>query len=182
MSASTEMPVYRSHKEVWALKIRGFEFETRTITPEDKGYAPFSVEQEWVDRNAMKQDVAGGYYVVYEDGYKSWSPAQAFEKGYTQVRGPVNPHMPGAVRPPRLNASQQKLEDMIMAVRYAATFADVFIAKGESLHAVMERARQELPVDSPVFGNVSHFAFDYTPNQRGMASTLIADFAIHGPT
>ena len=25
----------------------------------------------------------GGYYVVYEDGYKSFSPAGAFESGYT---------------------------------------------------------------------------------------------------
>jgi hypothetical protein len=27
----------------------------------------------------------GGYYVVYADGYKSYSPAKAFEDGYTQV-------------------------------------------------------------------------------------------------
>ena len=25
---------------------------------------------------------AGGYYVVYDDGYKSFSPAKAFEEGY----------------------------------------------------------------------------------------------------
>jgi hypothetical protein len=25
----------------------------------------------------------GGYYVRYEDGYESWSPAEAFEAGYT---------------------------------------------------------------------------------------------------
>ena len=28
---------------------------------------------------------AGGYYVVYEDGYKSFSPAKAFEEGYTRI-------------------------------------------------------------------------------------------------
>jgi hypothetical protein len=27
----------------------------------------------------------GGYYVVYEDGYKSFSPASAFENGYTRL-------------------------------------------------------------------------------------------------
>ena len=27
----------------------------------------------------------GGYYVVYEDGYKSFSPAGAFESGYTPL-------------------------------------------------------------------------------------------------
>lgn len=28
---------------------------------------------------------AGGYYVVYEDGYQSYSPAKAFEDGYAPV-------------------------------------------------------------------------------------------------
>jgi hypothetical protein len=27
----------------------------------------------------------GGYYVVYEDGYESFSPAKAFEKGYVEI-------------------------------------------------------------------------------------------------
>lgn len=27
----------------------------------------------------------GDYIVIYEDGYKSWSPAKAFEDGYTRV-------------------------------------------------------------------------------------------------
>ena len=27
----------------------------------------------------------GGYYIVYPDGYKSFSPAEAFESGYTPV-------------------------------------------------------------------------------------------------
>ena len=37
--------------------------------------------------NALKKHdpQIGGYYVVYPgDGYKSWSPAQAFEEGYTR--------------------------------------------------------------------------------------------------
>lgn len=31
------------------------------------------------------QPRAGGYFVVYKDGYESWSPAEAFEEGYTRV-------------------------------------------------------------------------------------------------
>ena len=27
----------------------------------------------------------GGYYVVHKDGYKSFSPANAFEEGYTRI-------------------------------------------------------------------------------------------------
>jgi len=29
----------------------------------------------------------GGYYVLYEDGYESWSPAKAFEEGNTRIAG-----------------------------------------------------------------------------------------------
>ena len=28
---------------------------------------------------------SGGYYVRYEDGYESYSPAEAFESGYTPI-------------------------------------------------------------------------------------------------
>jgi hypothetical protein len=27
----------------------------------------------------------GDYIVIYKDGYKSWSPAKAFEEGYTRI-------------------------------------------------------------------------------------------------
>lgn len=53
-----------------------------TITPEEDGYASFKVPHEYVHKHDPK---VGGYYVVYEDGYKSWSPAQAFAEGYTRL-------------------------------------------------------------------------------------------------
>lgn len=46
------------------------EKDTRAVTP------------EWVERH--KPEV-GGYFVRYDDGYESYSPAQAFEQGYTPV-------------------------------------------------------------------------------------------------
>lgn len=92
-SASAEMPKYRSHKTVWALKIASIEFDSdkaraenrdtdssAIITPADPGYAPFEVDGAYVHKHGPQ---AGGYYVVYADGYKSWSPAEAFEAGYT---------------------------------------------------------------------------------------------------
>ena len=90
LQASKEMPRYRSHKEVWALKIAKVEHVDESevaprqaiITPADDGYAPFSVPAEYLDKHDPK---AGGYYVVYKDGYKSWSPADAFEDGYSRV-------------------------------------------------------------------------------------------------
>lgn len=85
MPASMEMPKYRCHKEVWALKIKEIclhPADQHTIVPEDECYAPFNVSDEYVQKHNPQ---AGGYYVVYEDGYKSFSPAEAFENGYTRI-------------------------------------------------------------------------------------------------
>jgi hypothetical protein len=86
------MPRYQSHKTVWALKIKAIHHQVRseneetdgtaTITPEDDGFAPFVVDREYMLKHKPQ---VGGYYVQYEDGYKSWSPAQPFEQGYTRV-------------------------------------------------------------------------------------------------
>lgn len=117
-AASAELPRYRCHKEVWALKIKEIalhpiprptiaeleeilkreeqgaveispnsevvhrSISTATITPEDARYAPFLVDAEYV---AEHEPHAGGYYVVYKDGYKSFSPATVFEEGYTRI-------------------------------------------------------------------------------------------------
>ena len=53
-----------------------------TITPAEDGYAPFKVDANYVHKHKPE---AGGYYVVYADGYKSFSPAKAFEDGYSAV-------------------------------------------------------------------------------------------------
>ena len=92
MSVSVEMPKYRSHKEVWALKIKSIvrdgEGENREsdgsaiITPEEEGYTPFRVEGDYLHKHKPQ---VGGYYVVYKDGYKSFSPAEAFEEGNTRI-------------------------------------------------------------------------------------------------
>jgi hypothetical protein len=85
----TEMPRYLCHKKVWALKIADIKWKdvgegrgTATITPTEKGYAPFDVDFKYMTKH---QPQVGGYYVVYDDGYKSFSPAKAFEEGYTLV-------------------------------------------------------------------------------------------------
>ena len=80
------LPKYRSHKEVWALKIAALDLYkvdgSARITPVEDGYEPFKVNRDYVLKHNPQ---AGGYYVVYEDGYKSWSPAEAFEGGYTLI-------------------------------------------------------------------------------------------------
>lgn len=84
MSAEKPMPQYQSHKKVWALKIKDVRQrpDGAILYIEDPGFASIKVDQTYIERNHPK---AGGYYVVYEDGYKSFSPAQAFESGYTRI-------------------------------------------------------------------------------------------------
>lgn len=92
--ASAEMPRYRCHKEVWALRIDRVQLDSddaRVEGRETDGSARLFVEAPYapirVDANYMRkhQPQAGGYYVVYKDGYTSFSPAQAFEEGYTRL-------------------------------------------------------------------------------------------------
>lgn len=84
------LPRYQSHKQVSALKIkavipnpRGFELHF-----EDARYSPHEVQSFWVGKHSpdicgLPQALVGGYLVVYDDGYQSWSPAGSFEAGYT---------------------------------------------------------------------------------------------------
>ena len=93
------MPKYQCHKQVWALKIKAIARKPNpdptgrsaassygaTITPSEDGYGAFDVSPEYMDKH---QPEVGGYYVVYEDGYKSYSPAAAFESGYSPSADP----------------------------------------------------------------------------------------------
>jgi hypothetical protein len=85
--AATEMPRYKCHKQVHALKIAAMEVrldQSATIAPADAGYAPFTTAPGWSARSKAS-DADPGYYVVYDDGYASWSPTKAFEEGYTRL-------------------------------------------------------------------------------------------------
>jgi hypothetical protein len=95
---SREMPRYKCHKEVWALKIAEIRGQSESIkptiqeleeilarseiVPADEGFAPFPVDAEYMRKHKPQ---VGGYFVVYKDGYKSYSPAQAFEEGYARI-------------------------------------------------------------------------------------------------
>ena len=83
--AMREMPRYECHKQVWALKIKEVQDNkatSPTLAFEDDGYAPISVDWYWYYKH---KPLPGGYYVVCADGYKSYSPAKAFEDGYTRI-------------------------------------------------------------------------------------------------
>ena len=95
MCDTMEPPKYRCHKEVYALKIAKIEKDkdlakaenretdgSAIITPADEGYGPFEVDSEYMRKHNPQP---GGYYVTYKDGYKSYSPAEPFEEGYTRI-------------------------------------------------------------------------------------------------
>lgn len=88
------MPRYKCHKEVWALKIKEIRQAPAEdercnaggdwyLVPEDAGYGPVMVGNDAY--YAKHKPQVGGYYVVYDDGYKSYSPAGAFESGYSRA-------------------------------------------------------------------------------------------------
>ena len=90
------MPQYRCHKNVWALKIVGIEPDAVRaeregrettggvwVTVAEPGFADFELSAGFV---AKSRPQVGGYLVQYEDGYKSYSPAKAFEDGYTLIQ------------------------------------------------------------------------------------------------
>ena len=87
----TELPKYRCHKVVEAVKIVGFSVFTARGAPKGQlllkvdGYPDIEVSDEWWGKHKPKEN---GYFVRYEDGYESFSPAEAFEAGYTLMQDP----------------------------------------------------------------------------------------------
>lgn len=91
MNVGTEMPLYKCHKTVHALKIAEIRDPTEpghesggsmVLVPKESRYVPFLVPAEFIRKHSPQP---GGYYVVYADGYKSYSPARPFEAGYTRI-------------------------------------------------------------------------------------------------
>ena len=82
---SSPMPLYVCHKEVWALKIAGISLPQNEAWDAELAFdggrfAPRLMARTWLDKHNPE---VGGYLVFYKDGYVSYSPAKAFEEGYT---------------------------------------------------------------------------------------------------
>lgn len=82
------LPRYRCHKKVRAAEIKSVE--PGRIDGKGPGatiYLNLPI-RSWVcvgEEFMHKHDPRpGGYFVVYDDGYESFSPAKAFEEGYTR--------------------------------------------------------------------------------------------------
>ena len=93
MSVEIEIPKYQSYIKVGALKIKDIKLLSAskpdkngaedipvvTIYPENDTYRAFDVPYEYYSKHNPK---AGGYYIVYPDGYISFSPENVFEDRY----------------------------------------------------------------------------------------------------
>jgi hypothetical protein len=86
---------YKCHKIVQAAQIiwrNGLMLELRD-------YGTIEMTVKWMEKHDPQ---IGGYYVRYDDGYASYSPAKAFEEGYTLLAyaeiGQEKPHLGGISR------------------------------------------------------------------------------------
>lgn len=78
------IPEYQCHKKVRAFKIKKIRIDRgmTEIIPEDETLEPIQPDRIYMEKH--KPEV-GGYYVLYADGYASFSPAESFESGYTKL-------------------------------------------------------------------------------------------------
>jgi hypothetical protein len=114
-----ELPQYKSHKIVSAAKIVAIDFDGRLdLMP----HGVVEVGADWVENRHAE---TGGYYVVYEDGYASFSPAKAFEDGYSpavvltegdaaaDLAGTPRPDNPSVFIQPKITGYRQLTEDEV---------------------------------------------------------------------
>lgn len=84
VEAKPAAPRYRCHKEVVAYKIEAISVSAagdKVFLNTEEG-TTITVPTEYLHKHMA---FAGGYYVRYDDGYESYSPAAAFESGYTRI-------------------------------------------------------------------------------------------------
>lgn len=87
MHEYNDWPSYESHKVVRAKEIIGIDSDDAEepmlfVDPGDKWQEMFFPTEPAMAKRAK----VGDYAVIYADGYKSVSPAEAFRGGYTKLR------------------------------------------------------------------------------------------------
>lgn len=82
-ASTPDLPLWQCHKRVRAAKIHHVSMiGAKALLFFEPGQGSAEVEQAWLAKHMPR---SGGYFVVYEDGYQSYSPAEAFEQGYRLV-------------------------------------------------------------------------------------------------
>lgn len=92
--AKRDLPLFQCTKKVHAVKISEI-YTNVNITSKNgdithnniviysvNSYSYIVISKEYYEKF---KPYPGGYYVVYEDGYESFSPKEAFENGYFEI-------------------------------------------------------------------------------------------------
>lgn len=95
------LPYWKSHKTVQAAKVV-------EVVPNGDAEGSHTLILEFPDGSTHEQKVSltyvnkhnpqpGGFFVLYKDGYQSWSPAEAFYEGYTMKSMPDQDRKQGRI-------------------------------------------------------------------------------------
>ena len=77
------LPLWKCHKTVAAFKIAEIQnIGNGNVQLIGENDCVFVCDAAYVDKHRPQ---VGGYFVRYHDGYRSWSPAEAFEDGYDLI-------------------------------------------------------------------------------------------------
>ncbi len=78
------LPQYQCHKIVQAAKIRAIATYPvgSALLHLENCIPPYHVDAGFMSKHCPE---VGGYLVIYEDGYKSFSPGDTFEAGYDPI-------------------------------------------------------------------------------------------------
>jgi hypothetical protein len=111
-AVAATMPLYESHKTVQALTIA--DVTGAKLTFVEAGHAAIEVPPEMFLRYTP---VKGDFYIVYADGYRSFSPAKAFLEGYSPAAPATSSAAPAApaAAAPAVDAEEAATEAEIQA-------------------------------------------------------------------
>lgn len=88
MTSTSKMQRYECHKKVWALEVKrvgNYRTGDDDRVVRDVTFTNGETRTLWDKIFLRYVPDAGDFYVVYEDGYESFSPRKAFLEGYKPV-------------------------------------------------------------------------------------------------
>lgn len=140
-----DLPEYQCHKKVKAFKItkmlevRDEDRHVEYILGAGDSVNPFIfvVSHKYVEKHNPE---IGGYYVRYQDGYESYSPAGAFEEGYSLIID----EQPKSIKPQGDSAPGESKETIIARMA-CASITEAMENKSMSLIPAMNHEDEENP-------------------------------------
>lgn len=138
------MPKYQCHKKVMAFKITDISEEVnrhgehvRTLLLLGAPNMFLIVSGDYITKHNPE---IGGYYVRYQDGYESYSPAGAFEEGYSLIID----EQPKSIKPQGDSAPGESKETIIARMA-CASINEAVENKSMSLIPAMNHEDEENP-------------------------------------